>query len=451
MSKPEAGSQADSQVHVQEFSNENLAVTVTQKSHCQVKFEVKVKPKATAAAYQKAIKNVTKEVSIPGFRKGKAPVTLIAEKYHANIQQEFVDLVLHLGFNEACQLTHLHPLKEGAIKRPIIHECSREKGAHFTIEFESHFSIPPLHLEELKVKKISPQPIVDQDKSNILNNLILQFANYDLIEDRPAQESDFVDVTLTLLENPPREVIHNQRLQLHPSQLSKWICETIIGLRGGESKEGMTEQEAPSAPAQPDFQPRPFRLTVNAIWKGHLPPLDDELAKRIGLQSVKELEEKIEERLRADVQEEAFKQQIKVIERALVEKYPIDIPLSYLESEKEERLKRYLQQLEEKGVSYTKEELKKIEEMLRDSAFYHLQLFFLVHQLMADHKIQVNQQDISQELARQVFLTSIGSSTSKFSQEKQEFYKELEHLALQRKMEQFLIDHVTLVEQELED
>lgn len=441
-----AKSETNSQVHANEVSNENLTITVTQKPHCQVKFEIKVKSKATEAAYQKALKNVSKEVSIPGFRKGKAPLPLILEKYQSTIQREFVDLVLHLGFNEACHLTHLHPLKDGTIKRPVIQECSREKGAHFTIEFEARPSIPSIPLEELEVKKVSPQAVTDQDRTNVLNNLVLQFATYDLIEDRPAQENDFVDVTLTLLEDPPREVIHNQRVQANPSQLSKWICQKIIGLRAGESAEGMTEQDATFAPPQSDFQPRPFRLTVNAIWTGHLPPLDEELAKRVGLQSIEEVKKKIDERLEADFQEEAFKQQAKAIERALIKKYPIDIPLSYLEAQKEANLQNYLKQLEEKGVSYTKEDLEKIEEEIKESTLHQLQLLFLVRKLISDHHIEVSQQDISQELARQMSLMSSGKSSVNFAQEKQQFYEELERLALERKVEQFLIDHAALVE-----
>lgn len=442
MAKPEA----NSQVHTHETGNANLIVAVIHKPHCQVKFEIKVNPKAAEAAYQKAVKNVSKEISIPGFRKGKAPPTLILEKYGPNIQQEFVELVLNLGFNEACQLTHLHPLKEGTIQRPVVRECSREKGADFTIEFESRPTIPSVKLEELQIKKISPQPVTEQDRHNVLNNLTLQFATYDLIEDRPAQENDFVDVTLTLLEDPPREVIHNQRVQVNPSQLSGWICQKIIGLRAGENAEGMTEQDAAFSTPQPDFQPRPFRLTVNAIWKGHLPSLDEELAKRIGLQSMDEVKKKIDERLEADFQEEAFKQQARAIERALIEKYPMDIPLSYLDAQTEQNLQNYLKQMEGKGVSYTKEELEKAKKEIKESTLHQLQLLLLVRGIISEHEIRATQQDVSQELARQMMLLSSGKSNVNFAQEKQEFYQELERLALERKVQQFLIDHITQVE-----
>ena len=44
-------------------------------------------------------------------------------------------------------LTHIHPLKDGQIKRPVVHECTVEKGAHFTIEFESRPAIPKVNVE----------------------------------------------------------------------------------------------------------------------------------------------------------------------------------------------------------------------------------------------------------------------------------------------------------------
>ena len=337
----------ETEPEVSTVHNDNVTVTITKKPHCEIKFDIKVNPRPVAAAYQKALKNINKEVNIPGFRKGKAPEKLISEKYSSSIQKEFVDLVLQTAFNEAIDLSHLHPLKDGRIKRPVVHECTVEKGAHFTIEFEARPVVPSVKLEDLKLQKVKPAPVTDKEQENALQNLLLQFANYEPIIDRPLAEKDFADLSVTILENPPREVIRNQRTQVAPTGLPSWLRLKVIGLNAGESAEGMTEQDTTLTERDPNFQSLPFRVTVNAIWNGNLPAVDEELAKKVGLQSVEELKEKIKERLEHEAQEEVYQAEIQRLEDALVEQYPIDLPQSYIDANKESRLDHYLQQLEE--------------------------------------------------------------------------------------------------------
>lgn len=433
--------ETESDIHSTE-SNDNISVAVTKTPHCQIKFDIKVTPKAVDAAYHKTLKNVNKEVTIPGFRKGRAPDSMILEKYGSVVHKEFVDLVLQTGFNEAIQLTHLHPLKDGNIKRPFVHECSREKGAHFIIEFEARPTIPTVKLEELEVSRAPRQPVTDQERQNAIQNLQLQFATYDPIEDRPVQENDFINVSVTLLGDHPREVIQDQRTQVNATGLPAWLRQKVIGLRAGESAEGMTEQDPNLVETDPNFKSLPFRVTVHSIWQGTLPAIDDELAKRVGLQTTEDLYKKIDERLNQEVEEEAFRQEVQNIERLLVEHYPIDLPQSYIDSNKDARLNDYLDQLERQKHQYTEEDYKQIEQSIEQSTIFSLQLFFLLRKVASDYNITVDNQDISNELTRQIALISSGRNSINFN-DKDKMQEQLYNLALDRKIKEFLISHVT--------
>jgi len=422
-------------------SNENITVTITKKPHCQIKFEIKVCPKATEAAYQKAVKNVNKEVSIPGFRKGKAPAGMIFDKYSHVIHEEFVDLVLQTGFNEAIQLTHLHPLKDGNVKRPLVHECSREQGASFTIEFEGRPTIPTIKLEELEIKKIPRPLLTDEERQNALQNLQIQFATYNPIEDRAVQENDFINISVTLISDNPREVISDQRTEVNATGLPSWLRQKVIGLRADESAEGMTEQDPALTKVDPHFQSLPFRVTVHSIWQGDLPPVDDELAKQVGLQTAEDLLKKIDERLNQETEENIFKREVQAIENLLVEHYPIDLPQSYIDSNKDARMGPYFEQLEREKRDYTKEDYKQIEKNIEQSTIFNLQLFFLLRKIASDHNITVDNQDLTQELTRQVSLISSGKSGIDFN-DKENLQEQLHNFALDRKIKEYLINHV---------
>jgi trigger factor len=425
--------------------NENLSVSITKNPHCQVKFEIEVSSTATEAVYEQAVKSVSKSLTIPGFRKGRAPRSFILEKYRDSIQKEFVDIVLRTGFNDAIQLSGIHPLKEGIVKRPVIYTCDRANGARFAIEFECRPEIMRLNFEDIKLKKIVPASVTDQEEQNVLQNLALQLTTYDPIQDRPVEDWDFVDLDFDLLE-PTQEISRHQRVQVHPSQLSSWVCKHLVGLKAGESVEGMTEQDPAFTSPGEDFQPRPFRATVQAIWKGNLPAVDDELAKRLNVSSLEDLREQIRQRLNKENEDAAEKLEVEQLENVLLEKYPIDLPQSYVEADKEMYVNDYIKKLEAQHIPYSHEDLRRINEQIEKMVLRRLQLMFLFYQIAHDFNIQINQEDVSEEMIHQLSLIPYKRQTVNFSQDKKSLREELERVAFEKKIQQFLIDRATFID-----
>ena len=429
-------------------SNDNIKATVTRLPHCQVKFDILVSPQATQAAFNRSLKNIKKEVSIPGFRKGKAPDQFILEKYKEQVHKEWVDIVLQTGFNEAVQLTHIHPLKDGHVKRPVVHECSKEKGASFTIECENRPSIPTIDLTNLRIRKIELAPTTQAQRDKALDQIVYQFTTYDPIQDQPVAKDNFVDLDVDIIEDIPKRIISNQRTQVNEQGLPFWLLQKVIGLRAGESVEGQTEPDPSNSDSDTYIQSHPilFHLTVNAIWEGHKPALDDELAKKVGLQSLEELKNKIEERLEQEALEEAFQKQIRELERFLIEHYPIDLPQSMIDADKKARLDRYIDQLKSKQqLSYLETHRTRIEEMAEKHAIENLQLYLLLRKTAADHHIEVSNEDISQELTQQIALLSAGRNSVDF-QDRENIHHRIHSLALDHKIKRFLLDKATFIE-----
>jgi trigger factor len=418
--------------------NDNVIVKVTRYPHCLVKFEITVGPQATATAYQKAMKDVTKEVSIPGFRKGKAPHHLISEKYSSLIQKEWVDIVLQTAFQEAIHLAHIHPLKDGVMKRPVIHSCKQETGAHFTLEFEARPTIPSVNIDSLQLDKIEAASITQEQKDAAFERLQHQFTTYESIEGRAVQEDDFVNVDIETLENSPTKVADNQRMAVNEKGMPQWLRQKIIGLQVGETAEGMTEPTA----NQDESKSVAFRVTVKNISKAIIPTIDDELAKKVGLNQLDELKEKVEKKLEQENQQEVEQRQFKEIDEWLLKNYPIDLPQSLIDSDKQERINHYIDRLkQEHQESYFEAHHQEIEEMMQKSSERGLTLFFLLRKIATDHQIEVNQQEINEELNRQLALIPSGRSSLDIYH-RENMGEQLYALALDHKVHQFLLDHL---------
>ena len=113
----------------QEFRTDTIRVTVSKKPGCHAHVTAIVEPTAVKASYEKALKNVSREVSIPGFRKGKVPRDILIKNYASYIDREFKDICLQTAFEEVINLTKLRPLSKHSIKRTHLKKCSVEEGA----------------------------------------------------------------------------------------------------------------------------------------------------------------------------------------------------------------------------------------------------------------------------------------------------------------------------------
>jgi trigger factor len=423
------------------FQNDHLTVEVTRHPNCLVKFEIQVAPKATEAAYLKACKMINKEVVIPGFRKGRAPDQIIQEKYSSHIQKEFVDVVLQTGFNEAVSLSKTFPLKEGRIDRPKVADCDRHKGAKFSIQFECRPEVPSIDLKEIQIQKPTAKPVSNQQRENALQQIRIHYTTYDPVEDRPVQEDDFVDLSVMILDNPPRLAIDNQRAQVTANGLPAWIRKKIIGLKVGEQAEGMTEED-PTNPSQSEFKPIPFQVTINAIWQGHIPEADDELAKRVGMDSIDQLNQKIDERIINENKEDAYREEVQALENVLIEKYPFEVPQSYIDYNRKQHLDNYHQELKERKLPVpkeTNEELKVIEQNIVNN----LKLFFLLNKFAAEHKIKVTHEEVTAEFSKQIALIPSGRSNIDLSHDKEQIHEQLQSIAFDRKVKEYILSHLS--------
>ena len=438
MSIPETAHEAQS------FSNENVNLTVTRLPNCKVKFDIVVRPSAVEAAQVKAIKNIRKEVSIPGFRKGKAPEAFIMNNYASVIEKEWKDIALETAFQEAMALANIYPLKEGNITRPLIHEFSKEKGASYTIEFETRPIIPAIDMSKIILKTETFHTITEEDRHNALHNYRLQFATYDEVTDRAVQEGDFVNIDIDFIQGESlKRVVDNQRAQVAKEGLPEWVAKKVIGLNGGETAEGETEQNAKDP--DPEFVSNPYRVTIRSIWQGNLPELDDELAKKAGLETAEELQTKINEKIEVDLEEEINEKKEQKLLQFLLANYEVEIPQSIIDKNKQERLNSYMQRLKKDGEHASPANIKQLTGALEQFTKSQLQLEFLLHKVVEDHHIEVTQQDISQELTRQINLMSTGKSILNFESGEDSLRNQLHNLAFDRKVKQFLLDKVVFV------
>lgn len=384
-----------------EHASENYKVAAECNPGCQVKFTIHVSPGATKSLREKAIKSVNKEVSLPGFRKGKAPIELILKHYAPHVEREWKELLLQTSFNEAMDLTKLYPFKKESVRNAQIKSHSLEEGSTIVINFEAVPHVPDVNIEEIEIEKANAEPIQEGKVDQIIQDIRYQFADWEPITGRAVEEGDFIDVDIENMDEPGTFVCKDTRIEVKEGKIGKWLLDLLIGMNVEESKESVSKQE----PGQdnPNFRPTKCKVTVKGIQKSVLPEVNDELAVKAGVKSAEELRAKIEQNLVNAQENEARKKNRERIEKAIIGKYSFEIPESLVIDRVQHIMMSRRAELEQShpDVEALEAALKQAEEEAFKEVRDSYRWYFLAREVANTQKIDVPHEEVVSEIIRQ--------------------------------------------------
>jgi trigger factor len=420
-----------------EFKNDNISVNVEKHPGSKIKLEIFVTPKASTAAYSKALKNVNKEISIPGFRKGKAPDALVTQNYSKYIDKEWQQIVMDTGFREALHLIQERPFKIEDAKCTALKEISRDNGTRFVIEFEAAPKVPTINLNDITLKSVERREITQQDIDHAVENLLLYYAEWTNITDRPVQEGDYIDLDIDKLDEPTQVVCKNTRFAVINGRMANWMRNMVIGKNLNESSEGDSEKESDSSA---DFKPIHCRITIKAIHHPILPELNDELAKKMGASDVEELKKRLIDDLNRRADEEVSEQLRHQVDEHLFQHYPFEVPASLIESDKKQRIADEIEQLTKRNTpkEVMARHAEEMEHSLNTELLRTYRLLFLIFKFAKEHNISVSQEEMMHELTNQI-MQGENAPLIKGLQDPDEIRSRLNHHLLLRKCRDYIV------------
>lgn len=391
---------------IKTYENESYRVEASEEPHCLLSLKIEVKPNATKKAYKKAVKTVNKQISIPGFRKGKAPDQAVITRYSSYVDQEWKELVIGEAYQAALELTQVYPVSKSAIRKPKLESISQEEGAIIHLSYEHFPSVPEIDLSSISLPAIHPESVEEKQIEDVLDQVRRSFATWEPVEGKVVEEKDWVDISIySLDENPPKSILQDRRIEVAANNTPSWLTNLLLGMEPGQTKEGKSELDADADEKMKEgFIPTNVRVELHSIQKSVLPELDDELIKKIGAESLDDLKGKIRRNLEKEAEESANQKRIEALDNALLEKYVFDIPFSLIESEKESRLserEKYFEhsKLSDEEIAIKLEEFE--QECERDIP-RALRLYFLNKQIEKQGRISLSKEELNEEIVKQI-------------------------------------------------
>jgi trigger factor len=375
------------------FSTEELSLTIDHLPHCEIKFTVHAKPKLIAQAKEKATKQIIKEVSIPGFRKGKAPQDLIEKRFGSAIKEKTAQELADLTFRKAQDLAKIHVLNAQSRINFDLKSFDEIAGAEMTYQFEIEPVVPTVNIEEVSMPEVKKEEASDEKLNETIDSIRSYFSILDVVKDRPAQSGDFVIVDIEDLDlDPPQKVFNKMRFEMSEKGMAEWMKDLLEGMNPGESKDGVSRPNSnDSDTIKEQYQPKKVRVTLHEIQSARLPEIDDNLAKKVGVETVEEMRNQLRTQIakRLEIEhKEALREKLCEV---LLEKYSFDLPKSLIQREYDHRL-RFLHQdknFEKTWRSMSFEEQEGLKSKTLKESENAIKLFYLFRKVMLDHKVKL--------------------------------------------------------------
>jgi trigger factor len=359
----------------------------------------------------RAYVELNRQVNIPGFRPGKAPLALLEKRYAKTVEEDVIRNLVPDFYDKAVRQAGIVPV---FVKIPPLDRVKIKKDEPFT--FTATVEIKPtIELRDYKAPSpISLKPdkrtVTDEQLDRGLEVLRQQQAR---LEAAPAGhtivDEDYIvlDVQGTL-DGAPLEGT-NKEGQLHKvgSRAS------VLGLEidshvGGKKEADVLEISQPYPASHPD--PRVagktvvFTLTIKSVKEKKLPALDDEFAKDCGpytsLQEIKDkLRSGMEQALKREI-EDTYKD---TIIKRLVETHHFDLPETLVERELEAIIRQHVQQQQRKEGAQEApgtEDLTSLRQEHRDEAARRVKLGLVLETIAEKEGLTVTQDDFNAEIVR---------------------------------------------------
>jgi trigger factor len=392
----------ENQATEQLLTSDLIELTVHRKPNCLVEFVVKARPPIVQNAYKKAIKSVAKETTIPGFRKGKAPDELITRNFSSAVEKQWSQKIGDEVFRECELLAKIPVLNSDSRINFNMKSHSLDDGAEMTFQFESEPQVPSIDFESLHLQT-EDAATVDQKKiDDILYRIRLFFSKWQSVTDRPVQMGDFIIVDLDTIEtDTPDRVFSNTRLEVGDPIMAKWMRDIVIGMNVGESKDGVSEpDETASDEDKATFKPKKVRIAIKSIEEPQLPLFDDDLAKKVGVETSQIMLERLTVLLNNQLEEERRVRYRDQISTLLLTTYVFDVPGSLLHHEMQHRLKQLFQtpSFKNRYESLSEEEKKQEIEKVKTQAEEALRLFYLCKSVATSNRLTISASDLNLEI-----------------------------------------------------
>ncbi len=342
---------------------------------------------------EEIIRGIRKDIALPGFRKGKAPLDLVRAKFAETAKKEAFERLIPLAYQRALEKEKLEPVMPGEISGM---EYGTEGPLRFQIAIELYPNVVVRDYRGIKVKK-EIKMVEDKDVEAEIENLRQRLATFERLE-KEAQSGDVVIIDYWRVDAEGKIIkgskVNNYPVEIDSGSVVKDFNDALVGMKSGDVK--TVEVVFPEDFPNKDIRGKRarFGIEVKAVGKRVVPELNDEFARMFNVESMDDLRQRIRESLERSCEEDAKAKAKREVLNTIVQESNFEVPDGAVDLALKSLMKSYREEYGfEEGVE--DERLKEIEERLRPLAVNIVKEQFIIVEIAKREGIKVEDADIN--------------------------------------------------------
>lgn len=356
-------------------------------------------------AIEKAYQKQKKQISIPGFRKGKVPRQMVEKMYGKEVfYEDAANELIPDAYDKA-----LSECEEDIVSSPKIEVTQIEAGKPFV--FTATVALKPEvklgKYKGLKIDKIDTQ-VTEEEIDAQLNKERENNARNITVEDRPVKDGDMTTLDFEgFVDGVPFEggKGENYPLTIGSGAFIPGFEEQLVGAEIGKEVEVNVTFPEDYQAAELKGKAAVFKCTVKEIREKELPELDDEFASEVSeFETLAEYREDVKKNLAEKKEKDAKNAREDAAIKAAVEVAEMEIPDAMLETQQRQMVDEFAQRITMQGLSmeqyfqFTGTNYQKMVEQVKPQALERIKSRLVLEAIAAAEKIEATEEDYEKEL-----------------------------------------------------
>ena len=316
---------------------------------CRRELELEIPAEEVSKKMESVAKEFARLATIPGFRKGKAPVSLIRRRFAEDIKGEVLQTLVPEHVEKALAEQKLSP-----VTQPKVDKLDFNEGQ--PVKFRAVFEVmPEFELGSYKGLELEmpTMDITDQDVTKALEEMQERAAAFAPVEGRAIQDGDFAQVKLVGTPEGGGDPLQADNVLCHigAEETMEPFNTNLKGANVGDHKNFGVEY--PADYPDPKLAGKKFHYAVEVlgIKAKKLPELNDDFAKDVSeAKTLDELKKRVREGLEHQRDHKRKELLHERVLAQLVKQHDFPVPESLVEHQMDVRLERVVRSLAAQGV-----------------------------------------------------------------------------------------------------
>ncbi|MFQ5712488.1 MAG: trigger factor [Candidatus Scalinduaceae bacterium] len=378
-----------------------MKVEIEEIGPCKKLLKVEIPKEKIDDEWQEQLKELCRMADLPGFRKGKAPRSLVERKFGDRLMEDVKQKLVSSTYEEAVEKNKLSPVGEPEIS-DVNMELGKPLNFEVTMEVLPTFEIGEYKGMQLKKESVS---VTDKDIKAALKTISGQKTQLTIVKDGKVEDDDYI-ICDCKVKVGRKIVFKDEDLEVMVSGSTVAdinvpdLKSNLLGTKSGGTCSIDVQLGDNFSVEQYRNKSAKLEISVKEIKRPVSPEINDEMAKQMGYDSLAELSEFVSKKLEAEKKRMVDNDMREQIYKNLLEMANFDLPKDVIESQTNKRLHRHQIELLNRGrpLEEIEKDMGNLKNASEESVIKDFKLSLILERIAEREKIFVTEAEVNQRI-----------------------------------------------------